>query len=51
MSTAISNFKKDDCIYIGLQSGLFNQSNQDLVTAQKCGIDYVDLNQLLNNMY
>jgi hypothetical protein len=51
ISNALANLKKEDCIYIGLQSGLYNQSNQDLVTAQKCGIDYVDLNQLLNNMY
>jgi len=51
ISNALTNLKKEDCIYIGLQSGLYNQSNQDLVTAQKCGIDYVDLNQLLNNMY
>ncbi len=51
ISNALSNLKKEECIYIGLQSGLYNQSNQDLVTAQKCGIDYVDLNQLLNNMY
>ena len=51
ISTALVNFEKKDCIYIGLQSGLYNQSNQDLVTAQKCGIDYVDLNQLLNNMF
>ena len=51
ISNVLANLKKEDCIYIGLQSGLYNQSNQDLVTAQKCGIDYVDLNQLLNNMY
>jgi hypothetical protein len=51
ISNALANLKKEDCIYIGLQSGLYNQSNQDLITAQKCGIDYVDLNQLLNNMY
>ena len=51
ISNALANLKKEDCIYIGLQSGLYNQSNQDLVTAQKCGIDYVDLNQLLNNMF
>lgn len=51
ISNVLKNLRKEDCIYIGLQSGLYNQSNQDLVTAQKCGIDYVDLNQLLNNMY
>lgn len=51
ISNVLENLRKEDCIYIGLQSGLYNQSNQDLVTAQKCGIDYVDLNQLLNNMY
>lgn len=51
IQNVLENLKKEDCIYIGLQSGLYNQSNQDLVVAQKCGIDYVDLNQLLNNMF
>lgn len=50
ISKVLGSFRKEDCIYIGLQSGLYNQPNVDLVTAQKCGIDYVDLNQLLNNM-
>lgn len=50
ISSAIKNFNPADCIYIGLQSGLYNQSNQDLIIAQKCGIDYLDLGQLLNNM-
>lgn len=49
--TAIANLKKEDCIYIGLNSGLYNQSNQDYIVAMKCGIDYLDLGQLLNNMY
>jgi len=51
IKNVLENLKREDCIYIGLQSGLYNQSNQDLITAQNCGIDYVDLNQLLNNMY
>ena len=51
ISNALMNLRKEDCIYIGLQSGLYNQSNQDLIVAQKCGIEYIDLNQLLNNMY
>ena len=50
INNVLVNLRKEDCIYIGLQSGLYNQSNQDLIVAQKCGIDYVDLNQLLNNM-
>jgi len=50
ISEVLRSFRKEDCIYIGLQSGLYNQPNVDLVAAQKCGIDYVDLNQLLNNM-
>ena len=51
IKNVLENLKREDCIYIGLQSGLYNQSNQDLITAQSCEIDYVDLNQLLNNMY
>lgn len=43
--------KKEDSIYIGVYSGGSGQSNVDLVAANYCGIDYVDLNNLLNNMY
>jgi len=42
---------KKDVIYIGIYSGLAGQSNKDQVAAQMCGIDYVDLGILLNNMY
>ncbi|MBP3732377.1 MAG: hypothetical protein J6I84_03945 [Bacilli bacterium] len=51
MTTLAGGLKKEDCIYVGLNSGLYNQSNQDFMTAQNCGIDYLDLGQLLNNMY
>ena len=40
-----------DAIYIGIYSGLAGQSNSDQVAAQRCGIDYLDLGMLLNNMY
>lgn len=43
--------KKEDVLYIGIYSGLAGQSNQDQVAAIKCGIDYLDLGMLLNNMY
>ena len=42
---------KKDAIYIGIYSGLSGQSNRDQLAAQNCGIDYVDLGILLNNMY
>jgi hypothetical protein len=41
----------NDVIYIGIYSGLAGQSNKDQVAAQRCGIDYLDLGMLLNNMY
>lgn len=42
---------KKDVVLIGVNSGFNNQSNRDSITANECGIDYVDLFQLLNNMY
>jgi len=42
---------RNDAIYIGIYSGLAGQSNRDLLAAQRCQIDYVDLGVLLNNMY
>jgi len=41
----------DKYIYVGINSGLSGQSNRDLLAAQNSGIDYVDLGQLLNNMF
>lgn len=40
-----------DAIYVGIYSGLAGQSNRDLLAAERCQIDYVDLGVLLNNMY
>lgn len=40
-----------DAIYIGIYSGLAGQSNRDQLAAANCGMDYVDLGVLLNNMY
>ena len=36
---------------IGIYSGVSGQSNRDIMAASQCGIDYIDLYQLLNNMY
>ena len=40
-----------DAIYVGIYSGLAGQSNRDQLAATNCGIDYIDLGILLNNMY
>ena len=45
------NIEAKDAVYIGLNSGMCGQSNQDKLAAEISGIDYIDLNQLLNNMY
>ena len=42
---------EQDVVLIGINSGLYGQSNADIVAANNCGITYYDLNQLLNNMY
>ncbi len=49
----IPNFpvKKQDMICIGIYSGENGQSNRDILAANICGLDYVDLNRLINNMY
>lgn len=41
-------FRKEQAIQIGLESGLYGQSNRDILAAEKVGIDYVDLGQLLS---
>ena len=41
-------FDKNSAIQIGLESGLYGQSNRDILAAEKVGIDYIDLGQLLN---
>lgn len=43
--------KKEDMICIGIYSGENGQSNRDILAANICGLDYVDLNKLINNMY
>ena len=42
------NYNLADIIQIGLDSGLYGQSNKDLLAAENLGIDYLDLGQLLN---
>ena len=42
---------KKEVIQIGINSGLYGQNNKDQFAAQCCGIDYVDLGQLLNSYY
>lgn len=44
----IPDFNKSLAIQIGLESGLYGQSNRDILAAEKVGIDYVDLGQLLS---
>ena len=43
--------QENDTVLIGINSGLYGQSNSDLIAANTCGITYYDLNQLLNNLY
>lgn len=43
--------KKGEMVCIGIYSGENGQSNRDILAAQICGLDYVDLNKLINNMY
>lgn len=42
--------KKEDAVVVGIYSGGPGLSNVDQVAAAECGIDYVDLNTLLNSM-
>ena len=42
---------KSKVLSIGIYSGLSGQSDRDKVAADICGIDHLDLGQLLNNMY
>jgi 6-phosphogluconate dehydrogenase (decarboxylating) len=43
--------ERKDVVCIGVNSGGNGQSNKDRVAAEACGIDYIDLYQLLYNMY
>ena len=42
---------KDSCIYIGLNSGYWGLSNEDILAANSLGIDYVDIFQLINGNF
>lgn len=42
---------KNSILYLGVYSGYNGQSNEDIATANYCGVDYVDINVLLHNMY
>ena len=42
---------KKDIVSIGIYSGINGQSNRDVATANRLGIDYVDLFKLINNMF
>lgn len=53
MKTTISqlhNISLDDIIQIGIYSGLNGLSDMDKIAAESCGIDYIDLYQLLNSI-
>lgn len=43
-------YKKEDAVVIGIYSGGPGLSNVDQEAAISCGIDYIDLNTLLNSM-
>lgn len=43
--------KKEEIICIGIYSGENGQSNRDILAANICELDYIDLNKLINNMY
>jgi hypothetical protein len=43
--------KKEEIVCIGIYSGENGQSNRDILAAQICDLDYIDLNKLINNMY
>lgn len=43
-----SKINKSDALMIGLNSGLVGQSDSDRLVAEHCGIDYVDLGQLMS---
>lgn len=51
ISSIMTSIKSDNALLIGINSGLYGQSNSDLVAAQACNILYYDLVQLLNSMY
>lgn len=53
ISSVLKNltYDRDDIIHIGLNSGLFGQSDKDLLTSKNLGIDYLDLGQLLSLYY
>ena len=42
---------KNSAIQIGLESGLFGQSNRDILAAERAGIEYIDLGQLMSLYY
>lgn len=42
---------KKDVVCVGIYSGINGQSNRDIATANRLGIDYVDLYKLINNMF
>lgn len=41
---------KNDIVYVGIYSGVAGQSDKDINAARVSGIDYIDLNTLLNSM-
>lgn len=46
-----SPINRKNVVCIGIYSGFNGQSNVDINAAKACNIDYIDLNNLLNNMY
>jgi len=42
---------KNDLVYVGVHSGRFGLSDRDLMAARNCGVDYIDLFNLLEGRY
>ena len=43
----LNKYKKEDMLVIGSMSGLAGQSNKDSLMAERFGVDYLDIGQLL----
>lgn len=42
---------REDVVHIGIESGMYGQNNRDQLAAMNCGIDYIDLGQLMTNYW
>jgi len=52
LMSAIKEWKNiEDIVYIGVHSGRFGLSSRDIDAAHQCGIDYIDMFNLLDGKY